>query len=342
MKVLFNSSLAFNLAHGGAQIQIEQTLSALKAAGVEAEPLRWWDAGQRGDLIHHFFGRPPAQQIQFAQQKKIRVVIGELLTGQGSRSGSQLWVQKIISRSVERLAPRQFTTAFNWDSYRLADACVALTPWEAHLMHYLFDAPKERIHVVANGVEEVFLNSAKAVRGPWLVCTAIITERKRVLELATAAVRAQAPVWIIGRAYAENDPYAQRFYELARKHPHLIRYEGAIANRARLAEIYRQARGFVLLSTKESLSLSALEAGACECPLLLSDLPWARTTFLQAASYCPLTRSDTATAKVLREFYDAAPNLRVPPRPASWLEIGRQLKGVYEKILAGGTLVQRV
>ncbi len=50
-------------------------------------------------------------------------------------------------------------------------------------------------------------------------------------------------------------------------------------NRSQLAEIYRPVRGFVRLSTKESVSLSALEAEACECPLLLSDLPWARTTF---------------------------------------------------------------
>ena len=337
MKILFTSPLPFAIAHGGAQIQIEQTVSALKAAGVEAEPVRWWDADQRGDLIHHFFGRTPVEHIKLAQQKKIKVVIGELLTGQGSRSRSQLRLQKIVSRTVEKLAPRSFTAAFNWDSYRLADACIALTPWEAHLMHYLFDAPKERIHVVPNGVEEVFLNSPKAVRGQWLVCTATITERKRVLELAAAAVRAQTPVWIIGRAYAETDPYAQRFYELARQHPDIIRYEGAISNRTQLAEIYRAARGFVLLSTKESLSLSALEAGACECPLLLSDLPWARTTFLQAASYCPLTPSVAATAKVLREFYDAAPNLPVPPKPPTWLEIGRQLKGIYEKVIAGET-----
>ena len=41
---------------------------------------------------------------------------------------------------------------------------------------------------------------------------------------------------------------------------------------------YREARGFVLLSAMESLSLSALEAAACECPLFLSDLPWARSS----------------------------------------------------------------
>jgi glycosyltransferase involved in cell wall biosynthesis len=335
MKILFNHPLPFALAHGGHQIQIQQTIAAVAAAGIEAEPVRWWDETQTGDAIHCFV-RMPAEQIRLAQQKKIKVVIAELLTAQGSRSPSQLRLQKIISRTVERLAPRSFTAAFNWDSYRLADAIIANTPWEAHLMHVLFDAPKARIHIVPNGVEEIFRQSPATARGPWLVCTATLTARKRVRELAEAAVLAQTPVWIIGKAYSDADAYAQKFFALARRHPQIIRYEGAISDRARLAQIYREARGFVLLSTMETRSLSAEEAAACGCPLLLSDLPWARSTFAKAATYCPLTKSIEATAGVLRKFYDAAPNLPAPPLPPGWNEIGCQLKTLYERILKAG------
>jgi len=332
MKVLLNCNLPFALAHGGQQIQIERTLAGLQANGVEAEPLRWWDDRQTGDLIH-YFGRMPAGQIQLARQKGMRVVMAELLTGPGSRTPGQLRLQKWISRAVKRVAPGSFAAPFHWDSYPLADACVALTPWEAELMVYLFNAPKDRVHVVANGVEEAFLQSIPAPRGPWLVCTATITERKRVLELAQAAVQARTPVWVIGRAYAEADPYAQAFFQLARQHPEVVRYEGGINDRVRLAEIYRSARGFVLLSTMESLSLSALEAAACECPLLLSDLPWARCTFAATARYCPVNQPATATAAVLREFYEAAPALPPPPKPAGWEQIGRELKVIYEAVL---------
>ena len=336
MKILLNCNLPFALAHGGQQIQIERTLAGLVANGVEAEPLRWWDDRQTGDIIH-YFGRMPAGQIELARQKGIRVVMAELLTGPGSRTPGQLRVQKWISRAVKRLAPGNFAAPFNWDSYPLADACVALTPWEAHLMVYLFNAPPERVHVVANGVEEPFLQSTPSSRGPWLVCTATITERKRVLELAQAAVHARTPVWIIGRAYAERDPYAEAFSQLARQHSDIIRFEGGINDRVRLAEIYRSARGFVLLSTMESLSLSALEAAACECPLLLSDLPWARCTFNSAARYCPVNQPAAASATVLREFYDAAPNLPPPPKPPGWNQIGRELKAVYEAVLRGSS-----
>ena len=332
MKILVNCPLPFALAHGGHQIQIQRTLAALQAVGVQTEPVRWWDENQTGDLIH-YFGRMPVGHVKLAQQKGIKVIVGELLTEQGSRSNLQLRLQKIISNTIERFAPSNFVFAFNWESYRIADACIALTPWEAHLMNCLFDAPRERVHVVANGVEEIFLNSPKAVRGQWLVCAATITERKRVRELAEAAIRAQTPVWIVGGAYSESEPYAQKFSALARRHPQFVRHEGPVLDRAQLAQIYREARGFVLLSNMESLSLSALEAAACECPLLLSDLPWACSTFGNAAKYCPVTKSIEATAKVLREFYDAAPSLPVPPKPASWNEIGRRLKQIYEKVL---------
>jgi glycosyltransferase involved in cell wall biosynthesis len=59
-------------------------------------------------------------------------------------------------------------------------------------MQYKFDASPEKIFVVPNGVEEVFFQAAAAPRDRWLVCTATITERKRVLELAQAAIAARS------------------------------------------------------------------------------------------------------------------------------------------------------
>jgi len=333
MKILINCSLPFSLAHGGQAIQIQQTMTALQALGLPVEPMRWWDESQTGDLIH-YFGRMSDEQIRFAHQKKIKVVMAELLTAQGSRSLGRLRLQKLISRTMATLAPRSFTAAFNWDSYHLADAFIALTSWEKQIMEFMFDADPARIFVVPNGVEQVFFTSPPSARGPWLVCTATITERKRVLELAQAAVAAETPVWIIGRAYADNHPYAQKFYQLAKQNPKFIRYEGAISDRTRLAAIYRAAQGFVLLSTMESLSLSALEAAACECPLLLSDLPSARSSFARGTQFCPVTDSVPVTAKALRLFYDAAPNLLRPPKPATWPDVAQQLLAVYQKVMA--------
>jgi glycosyltransferase involved in cell wall biosynthesis len=332
MKVLLYQLKPFSLTHGGLQTQILQTRDALGKLGVQTDFLRWWDADQSGDVLH-FFGRMPTPLLQLAQQKGMKVVLTDLLTEQGSRSRWHLGLHAMTIRAMTSALPSAFTASYYWDAYRLADACVALTSWEAHLMTRLFGVPRERTHVVPNGVEAVFLDSPPAERGRWLVCAATITERKRVLELAEAAVRAETPLWIIGKPYSERDPYFARFLQLTKRHSSLLRYQGPIGDRAKLAQVYRAARGFVLLSAMESLSLSALEASACGCPVLLSDLPWARTVFGPSAVYCPVTSSASRAGEALRKFYGAAPGLAAPAKPPSWLDVAQQLKHLYEALL---------
>jgi glycosyltransferase involved in cell wall biosynthesis len=332
MIILFDHAEPALLVHGGMLTIIRQTKAALEALGCQVDYLRWWDETQRADILH-YFGRMPPYLLRVAQAKGIKVVLGELLAVQGSRPEWQLWCQRQTTRLLRSFMPVQFTAAFRWESPRLADAHLSSTPWEAHLLNYLFDAPKERIHVIPNGVETAFLQSTPAARGQWLVCTATITERKRVLELAEAAVQARTPLWIIGKSYSDSDGYAQRFFRLAKAHPQTLRFEGPIADRLKLAQAYRECRGFVLLSSSESLSLSALEAAACECPLLLTDLPWAKTVFKEHASYCLLTNATHLTARVLRQFYEAAPQLPAPPKPLTWIEVAKLVKAVYETLL---------
>jgi glycosyltransferase involved in cell wall biosynthesis len=331
VKILFDHSLPFALAHGGVQIQIEQTKLALEKVGIEVEYLRWWDASQRGDILH-YFGRPSSFLTSLAQQKGMKVVLADLLTAQGSRPPWAHRLHRAALRILQRTLPPVLSSGVTSGSYRLADACLALSPWEAHLMRHVFGAPTEKVHVVPNGVELAFFDSPRKERGKWLVCTATITPRKRILELAQAAVKAGTPVRIIGKPYSDADPYHWRFLDCAQAHRDLVSYEGPTDDRAKLAVMYREARGFVLLSTMESLSLSALEAAACECPLLLSDLPWARETFGNAASYCPVTDSVAVTAKHLRRFHDRAPELKLPAKPRTWLEIAEQLKGIYASL----------
>ena len=332
MRVLIDHQLPFLLAHGGLQIQIERTKQALEATGIQVEYLRWWDDSQRGDLIH-FFGRANPSHIDFAHAKGMKYVMSELLTGQGSRTPAQLKAQSAIERMLRNVVPATFLASFRWEAYRKADACIVLTEWEAQVTRLLFSPPPHRLHVVPNGVEPEFFVSRNSPRQrrDELVCTATITERKRVLELAEAAVTAQVPVRVLGNPYGKDDPYYRRFLALAEKHPDVVRYAGAVSDRTELALIYRSARGFVLLSSMESLSLSALEAAASGCPLLLSDLPWAHHTFDRSASYCPLG-STSSTAKVLRRFYDEAPMLPLPDTPCQWDAVANRLVKIYQEI----------
>jgi glycosyltransferase involved in cell wall biosynthesis len=332
MKVVFDCRMPCMLAHGGMQIQIDQTLAALKCIGVDAEPLRWWDANQKFDVLH-YFGRVPFILLEIAHQKGVKVVMSDFLGEVGARPRRRIEFQRAFVNTFRNILTPSRVGGLNWESYRQVDACIALTPWEAHLMSYIFDAPAERTHVVLNGVEDVFFQSAQATRGEWLVCTATIRNIKRNYEVAAAAVEAKTPIWMIGKPYGEGDAYAQKFLALAKQHPKFVRYEGPIDSREQMARVYREARGFVLLSMYESLSLSALEAAACQCPLLLSDLPWAKSVFKEGASFCSPTASQTEAAAALRRFYDDAPNQKLADTPLTWTQVAEQLAGIYRSIL---------
>ena len=111
MKVLFDCHLPFMLVHGGMQIQIEQTMAALGMVGVSVEPLRWWDENQSGDILHHF-GRVPINTVVQAQQKGMKVVLAELLTGTGSRSAAQLRLQRMVTRALQYTLPASTLAPF--------------------------------------------------------------------------------------------------------------------------------------------------------------------------------------------------------------------------------------
>jgi len=332
VKVLFDHPNPFLLAHGGFQTQIEQTKKAVEAAGVEVEWLRWWDDGQKGNLIH-YFGRPHSGYVRQAHSKGMKVVMSELLTGLGSRSAMARKLQKILMCVARGVLRKEFTARLSWEAYQTVDACIALTSWEKKLMVEMFSARPGRVHVVPNGVEEMFFSDSKSKdhnqKSKYLVCTATITERKRVVELAEAAIMAQVPVWIIGEPYSKEDPYYRKFLSVVRNADEMVRYEGGISSREKMARIYQEAPGFVLLSSMESLSLSALEAAAGGCRLFLADLPWAKSSFGKMATYSPLS-SEEEEARNLKNFYQGIQEAPKPPEPCRWGDVGEQLSKIYE------------
>jgi len=332
MKVLLDHPFPFLLAHGGFQIQIEQTHAALNRIGIETEYLQWWNPAQRGDIIH-YFGRPDTSYLQQARQKGYKVAFAELLGGLSIRPAWARKMQKAAIAASRSLLPPVATRRFDWQTYLAADACIAVTPWEAHLMQDVFGAPADKIHIIPNGVENDFFQSAPETRGQWLVVVASIFPVKRILETAQAAVLAQTPCWFIGRPLSETDAYYRTFLDLQQRHQQWIRYDGAIASRPKLAQALRQARGFVLLSHWESLSLSTLEAAACECRVLLSDQPWAHGAIGENARYCPIA-PPAHTAPYLRKFYDQCSTLLPPPKPLTWDSVAQKLKIVYERLLS--------
>ncbi|MEI8291589.1 MAG: glycosyltransferase [Verrucomicrobiota bacterium] len=333
MKVLIDSPVPAALAHGGAQIQIEQTKAGLEAHGIEVEYLRWWDKAQRGDLIH-YFGTASNSYLTIARNAGTPVIMTNLFTETCNRSQSRLTRQGwLIQAALKFPVFHQVKNQLNWNTYRNASHNVVGLECEKFVLEKVYRVPSERISLVPLGLSESFLKAGSGHRNAnHLICTGTITERKCFVELAQMARAAEVPILFVGKPYHPDDPYWLRFKRLIDNrwvtHQHHTDSEGE------MTELLQAARGFVLMSQFENWCLSAHEAVACGLPTLVQDQNWSRERFGNQARYFQTIGYSEENVRRLKQFHADAPNLAAPAiKLHSWVEISGELKKVYEQVL---------
>jgi glycosyltransferase involved in cell wall biosynthesis len=333
MKVLFFNNLPFFLAHGGAQTLTEVLMRELAGLGVEVEPERWWDENQKGDIIH-YVARPLLLNVLLAKQKGFKTVMTEFLDQTASRSRSQLFGQRCLTRLAQKILPPGLTARLGWEVYQELDAMFYVAEHEWETAKYLFRANPERGHIIPHGLEPEAMEQLGRAQAPqdYLVFMATIHPRKNPLLLAQAARLAGVPVVFLGKPYTEDSPYFLEFKQCV--DGRIVRYAGHVTGEDKNAWL-RGARGFVLLSQFESGCIAVYEAAAAGLPLLLSDLPWARKPYGQvpAARFVAL-RSPEAIAPVLKDFYAQARRQSGHTFPLlTWRQVAEKYLEVYQKVL---------
>ena len=330
MKVIFNFHEPFMLAHGGAQVQIEQTKAALEQIGVETGFLEWWNESQRGDILHHF-GALPMPLISLARDKGWKVVITILLTQQCNRPNRELLLRKICIRTL-MLAPRRIRARLPWSVFRMCDRVIVGLEAERQVLERVYGAGKKAVAVVPLGLSEGFLRAGPGDRKEnHLICHGRIAPTKNCLELAQLALEAQVPVLFVGKPQDDKSEYWEQFRRLVDNK--FVKHHAHVEGEAGMINLLQQSRGFVLMSRFENWSLSAHEAAACGLPLLLSDQRWAHERFGDQASYFSGQGKPAALA-ALRRFYEQCPTL--PPtkvRLYSWKEVAVTLRDTYAQLL---------
>ena len=333
MRVLIDQSLPFALAHGGAQIQIERTRSALQEIGVECEFLRWWDGQQRCDLIH-YFGAASSTYLHHARIAKVPVVMTQLFTETCNRPAAQLKRQGLL---VKTLLAAPFGEGIKrqlaWRSYQNCDHNIVGLEAERRVLQTAFLVPPERVSVVPIGLSRAYVQANPARRNePELICTGTITERKNFVELAQMALAARVPIRFVGKPYHPDDPYWLRFRQLIDNQ--WVKHSPHVDTEAEMISLLQTARGFAFMSDYENWCLSAHEAAACGLPLLVQDQNWSRERFGNQARYLPDIGMTQRNIEALKSFYADSPNLPAPKiKLHDWTEVARQLAAVYATLL---------
>ncbi|MBI4396549.1 MAG: glycosyltransferase family 4 protein [Elusimicrobia bacterium] len=325
MKVLFNVEHPAAWAHGGAQVLVENLMKHLPELGVDVEPVRWWDAEQKGDVLSLFCN--PRAAVHYAKRKGLKIVNYVFLDSYSSKTSLGLFARKTFIRGF-RTAFDYYATELGWNYPRISDAYVYPSLGDKRLGNYLFGAELERSHVILHGVDDRYFAAASGAHdSSHLISVGTIHPRKNTVLLAEMAKELGVPILFIGKPYFEDD-YFRRFKSLV--DGKYVLYKGFVEEDEKI-DLLSKARGFVLLSLSESGCIAAMEALAAGCPAFLSDLHWAREVYDGTCVFGPL--NDRAELKRrLREFFTSPKKLKTFP-VSTWKETAGKYLKVYQEVL---------
>ncbi len=139
---------------------------------------------------------------------------------------------------------------------RAADALVSVSEFTKDETVALVGVPSERVHVVPNGVEEVFGPDGPAVDGDYVLAVATLEPRKNLARAVEAAKLAGVELRVVGaRGWGGVD---------------VAGWVGEVTD-PELAALYRGARCVLYPSVYEGFGLPVLEAMACGTPVVTSQ-----------------------------------------------------------------------
>lgn len=234
---------------------------------------------RRVDLLHvHAIG--PALLVPLARLLGLRVV----MTHHGADYDRAKWGR--VAKTLLRLGEKFGVLG--------AQRVICVSPSLREMLAQRFPAAADRLIYIPNGAATLppldmsdadYLATLGLTPGGYVLNVARIVPEKGQSYLADAHASAKdaLPLVIAGAAQHE-DAYARK---LAARNSEQLRLIGAVT-RAQLGALYRNAALFTLPSFHEGLPIAALEAMACGCPMLLSDIPANLDLGLPRHNYAPV------------------------------------------------------
>lgn len=283
IRACFVPHIPFGLMYGGGEVQAESTMNCLNAMGHNAF---WLDLTDRTLLertdIFHFFGA----DIEFAYW------IHSAIPDRPVVVSSIFWEPSALRRYVlchGRRVPYTVPRAFS----RLLHEATLLLPnsiAESRSLQALFGVDPKSIRVVPNGVDPTSVGDdpglfrSRYLAGwpsdvPFVLCAARIERRKNQLVLATACLKANVRLVLVGQVTPGIDAsYQSALLGLVDANPSSLKYLRPIT-RSEMPNAYAAAAVHALVSTCETPGLASLEAGLNGCNLVVSDCPPVREYF---------------------------------------------------------------
>jgi glycosyltransferase involved in cell wall biosynthesis len=192
-----------------------------------------------------------------------------------------------------------------------ATRVIAISEFTKRELISLFGLPDERIRIIPIGVEDVFSPAGPRADGDYVLAVGTLEPRKNLARVAEAV---DGELRVVGvRGWGGIDP------------PPNVTWLGEVDD-AELAALYRGARCLVYASLYEGFGIPVAEALACGTPIVTS-----RGSAMEEIADGEAVYVDPTSVESIREGIARA-KAPTPRRVATWPEVARRTRSVYEEL----------
>jgi glycosyltransferase involved in cell wall biosynthesis len=253
----------------------------------------------------------------------------------------------IQPQSGEMIFTRYFTSLNQWLVKR-ARRVISVSKSTQRDIQSLLNPEPESLALVPCGVDTAIFHrcpeavvrdvrAAYGLTGPYLMFVGLTHPHKRWGWLVEQLVRAR-PLLPAGARLVAVGGHAEReseIYPLLERHraQGFIVFTGRVSDET-LASLYTGSSALVTASVNEGNSLPPLEALACGCPVIATDIPPLRETLGSAANFYDPTSGEELVQLVAAALKAHRPDQPHTFRPPSWPDAAQRLIGALEGAMA--------
>jgi glycosyltransferase involved in cell wall biosynthesis len=330
MKILISDITDSHVFPGGKQVHAHKLLHNLREIGLDVEFENWHDPNLRPDVVH-FLGYNNLYKLKKLKAQGRKLILTHIMDHWTSRTERDKNIQKIKNWFFKKL-PVQFFPMFPWKALDLFDHIVYMHEEDRKSAIKLYGVNPKKTSVIPHAVDSLRPFETTTQPNTYLVCIATIMERKNPLLTAQICNALEIPMVFAGPAWDKNSEYFKEFSKEMTGGS--SRYLGFVSEEEKI-ELLKKAKGFVLLSEGESGCIALYEAAAYGLPILISDMPWAKSYTSPTNLFWTNLRNKKELQTSLKSFYE---NTQKSPEPSfeilTWKEIAGKYADVYKKCLS--------
>lgn len=281
MKVKFLPWQPHCFAFGGFDIQMINTLDAVRDAGVEASKLEIWSRDKDFDIIHLWgVGQPNYHVIDWAKKSGKRILATVLLPYHDTvRSKLGYYNRFFQVRQLIRY-------------YKKIDRIIVVNEMQSRALTKYYRVPGSKIEVIPHLVNEQYFGtpdfnfSDKYGIANYVLCTGNVSSRKNQYNLALACMNLNLNLVLIGNVIDGENRYGEKLEELIKGKENILWLKELPEGSEELISAYCHCKLYTLPSKSETQPIGALEAVAMRKPLILMDSRYAHQSYYNSAILC--------------------------------------------------------